>query len=325
MKILDFDKTIYDGDIAVDFYRYCIKRYPKTLLTLPLFLWGFALYMFGIINKTVMKEHFYTFLKKIPDPEKAVAEFTATATEKIKPWYREILAGDDYIISASPEFLVKRVTDKLGIHCIASRVDIKTGKYDGENCHGEEKVKRLELETGETCCDEFYSDSLSDKPLAELADKAFIVKGDEIIPWEEYKQPFFSKFISTFFTPNFFIFVFCGGCGTLVNFLFSLLFSEKLNETLSYVFGYGLSLFVTYLLNSFLIFKQKLSPGRFVKFVVSYIPNFLILFTFVAVLLNIFHVWKVIVYAGAAVFGLPVTYLIVKIFAFGGKGEKSDV
>ena len=110
--------------------------------------------------------------------------------------------------------------------------------------------------------------------------------------------------------------MFCGGCGTLVNFCFSLLFSRRADPTLAFAGGYAVSLFVTYALNSFLIFKQKLSAARLMKFVISYIPNFLILFSFVAVLLNVFHLWKVIVYASAAVFGLPITFVIVKRFAF---------
>ena len=30
---------------------------------------------------------------------------------------------------------------------------------------------------------EFYSDSRSDTPLAQVADRAFLVKGDELLPW----------------------------------------------------------------------------------------------------------------------------------------------
>jgi putative flippase GtrA len=125
-----------------------------------------------------------------------------------------------------------------------------------------------------------------------------------------------SKAKHTFFTPEFFLFMFCGGCGTLVNFFFSLSFSQRIDPTFAYAGGYAVSLFATYALNTALIWKQKLSLKRFVKFVISYIPNFLILFAFVAVLINIFHIWAIIVYLAAAVFGLPITFVIVKVFAF---------
>ncbi len=112
------------------------------------------------------------------------------------------------------------------------------------------------------------------------------------------------------------MFVFCGGCGTLVNFIISLLLAQLINSTVAYVGGYAVSLFVTYLLSSILIFKQRLSVIRFIKFIVSYIPNFLILFSCVAVLLNIFHIKEIIVYGCAAILGLPVTFILVKLFAF---------
>ncbi len=42
---------------------------------------------------------------------------------------------DDVIISASPEFLLRPICNRLGIrHLIASRVDARSGAYDGQNC-----------------------------------------------------------------------------------------------------------------------------------------------------------------------------------------------
>jgi len=133
-----------------------------------------------------------------------------------------------------------------------------------------------------------------------------------------------SKLKAIFWTPKFFQFVLCGGGGTLVNFCVSLLASRYMNATLAYVIGYSVSLFVTYGLNTWLVFKQRFSMIRFVKFVISYIPNFLILFTFVAVLLNRFHLPEVVVYLAAAALGLPVTFVIVKLFAFGTKKEREE-
>jgi putative flippase GtrA len=128
----------------------------------------------------------------------------------------------------------------------------------------------------------------------------------------------------TFLTPGFFLFVFCGGCGTLVNFFLSLILSKHINSTLAYVGGYAVSMFVTYALNTYLIFKLPFSAVRFIKFVISYIPNFLILFTFVAVLLNVFNLPEILVYLSAAVFGLPLTFVIVKTYAFGRKKTRGN-
>jgi putative flippase GtrA len=120
----------------------------------------------------------------------------------------------------------------------------------------------------------------------------------------------------TYFSKGFILFVFCGGLGTLTNFVFSLIISTALNPSVSYVLGYAISLFVAYSLNAKLIFHHKISHIGFIKFIVSYIPNFLILFTFVLVFLNLLGWNKVIVYALAGLLGLPITFLLVKIMVF---------
>jgi len=135
------------------------------------------------------------------------------------------------------------------------------------------------------------------------------------------KIAFFERIKRTWLTRDFMLFVFCGGMGTLTNFICSLAVSTILNPSISYVFGYLISLFVAYALNAELIFRRNLSITEFVKFVVSYIPNFLILFTFVLIFLNLLRWNKVIVYALAGLLGLPITFLLVKFFAF-GKGDK---
>lgn len=63
----DFDKTIYDGDSSVDFYKFCLKKNKKVLLMLPIQIYGLILYILGIIEKTKFKEYVFSFLKKIDD------------------------------------------------------------------------------------------------------------------------------------------------------------------------------------------------------------------------------------------------------------------
>jgi putative flippase GtrA len=128
-----------------------------------------------------------------------------------------------------------------------------------------------------------------------------------------------TKIRATYLTKEFILFVFCGGMGTLTNFVFSLLISTQLNPSVSYICGYGISLFVAYSLNAKLIFRQKLALIAFIKFIVSYIPNFLVLFTFVLIFLNLFGWNKVIVYGLAGLLGLPVTFVLVKVMVFGKK------
>lgn len=320
VSVYDFDDTVYSGDSSVDFWKFCARRHPKTLLSLPRLGFSFVKYLFGLCGKTELKESFFSFLHYLPDVDADVSAFWDKEFSKVQPWYLSEKQESDVIISASPEFLLRPAAEKLGVSLIASRVDAKTGKFSGENCKGEEKTRRFSAEFPNTEVSKFYSDSLSDTPLAELADEAFVVRKNGFVPWREYCPGVLSRMKNTFLARDFLLFVFCGGMGTLTNFVCSLAISTQINPTAAYVFGYGISLFVTYALSAFLIFSEKLRLKDFSKFVVSYIPNFLIQIIFVAVFLNLFCWNKVIVYALAILIGLPISFILVKFFAFGKKG-----
>ena len=184
MNVYDFDKTIYDGDSTVHFVFYLYKHKPKTLLNLPRTLICGLLYGLHIIPKQKFKENLFHMFKYVEDMKGIVDKFTDEKLDNIKEWYKYQQKTDDVVISASPEFLIKRFCDKIGINSVmASPVDIKSGKYYGLNCHGEEKVKRYEEIYAQKQIDEFYSDSYSDTPLAKLANKAFLVRGNTIQNW----------------------------------------------------------------------------------------------------------------------------------------------
>ena len=183
MNVYDFDKTIYDGDSTVNFYKFCIKKRPIILKYLPKQLWAFFMYFIKVYDKTTMKENFYVFLQGIDDVDALLEEFWQKNMEKIKLWYIDARQDDDVIISASPEFLLEMPSKALNVKMMASRVCKKTGKYDGQNCHGEEKVERFFKEFPQGKIDKFYSDSYSDTPLAKISDKAYMVNGNKIFNW----------------------------------------------------------------------------------------------------------------------------------------------
>ena len=136
-----------------------------------------------------MKERLYKAFVHVPNMEGEVELFWKLHMKNIEKWYLEIKRPDDVVISASPEFLLEIPVKKLGIGTlIASRVDMKTGKYDGLNCYGEEKPKRFAEYFGEgweELSDNFYSDSYSDSPMAEISKKAYIIKKHTPLPWGE--------------------------------------------------------------------------------------------------------------------------------------------
>ncbi len=184
MNVYDFDKTIYDGDSTADFYIFSLKRHKKILLLAPSLIGAFLkFYVFKIGTKTQFKEKMYRFLTYC-DLEKDIPDFWERHIGRIKNFYKNQQKPDDVIISASPYFLLEPACKNLGIaHLMASNVDKSTGKYNGINCHGEEKVRRYREKFGNAEINEFYSDSYSDTPLAKISNKAFIVKGEKLSNW----------------------------------------------------------------------------------------------------------------------------------------------
>lgn len=184
MNVYDFDGTIYNSDSTVDFFLYALKRNPAVLLYLPKQAWGFILYGVKRIDKTKLKEYFFSFLPVI-NTEELTESFWNQNQDKIFDWYLKQQKQDDIIISASPKFLLQPICSRLGIrHLIASEVDPDTGMFTGENCRGREKVQRLTSEYNVTHIDNFYSDSHSDLPLAQIADKAFFVTKGKLSEWD---------------------------------------------------------------------------------------------------------------------------------------------
>ena len=188
MNLYDFDKTIYKGDSSLDFYLYVLKKKPYIAFCMPCQLLGVMLYMPRIISKTTMKRYFFSFLVFV-NGEKLAEGFWEENKHKIYDWYLKQKRYDDIIISASPYFLLKPICRSLGIKwLIASRVNVRNGRFKGKNCRGEEKLRRLRECFKDTDIECFYSDSRSDLPLARVAKKAFKVKKGKMKPWNKKKH-----------------------------------------------------------------------------------------------------------------------------------------
>lgn len=182
VNLFDFDNTIYQGDSSTDFYFYSLMKKPIIIKTIPkIILYGIK-YKLGIIDMTRLKEINFSFLKYI-DVDEMVKCFWESHRKNIKDFYLKRDHTSDIIISASPEFLLKPICEDLGVKdMIGSIVDKKTGNFKLPNCHDVEKVKRLNQKYHSIKVMEAYSDSLSDKPILELAEKSYLVKNNKIIP-----------------------------------------------------------------------------------------------------------------------------------------------
>lgn len=316
INVYDFDKTIYDGDSSIDFFKYCLSNNKKCFLIVPKLLWAILLYLLKIKEKEYLKSIFFSFIKYFDNLDKVVKNFWKINDKKIKNFYLKQKNKNDIIISASPEFLLKPIAQKYNFQLIATVVDTSTGKIVGKNCYGEEKVNRLK-KTKIKKFNKFFSDSLSDTPLSKLATEAYIVKKEEIIKWNDYKETKLKKLKKTFFNRDFITFCAIGVInainGVWIAYVYSLFIQSSI---IAYIFGFFTSLCISYLLNSFLNFKEKLSWIKFYKFVINNIPNFLIQVFSVTVLLELLQLPKIISYSISAIIAVPITFILVKLFVF---------
>ena len=184
MNTYDFDKTIFYPDSSYCFYVYCLKHYPGAMLkTLPRSVISGLCYAAGMKNAKALKQQLFSYLTKLPDVDEAVRGFWEENRHRLAKWYLRQKRGDDVIISASPEFLLKPICDELGVRLIGTRMDKHTGEIEGENCHDREKVRRFYEQFPGAVTEAFYSDSLSDSPMAEIAQEAYLVEKEIVKPW----------------------------------------------------------------------------------------------------------------------------------------------
>ncbi|NRT71713.1 GtrA family protein [Clostridium beijerinckii] len=127
------------------------------------------------------------------------------------------------------------------------------------------------------------------------------------------------KFKNTFYTKEFVTFLIIGLINTFNGTVFSYIYSSFLNENIAFIVGYISGLIISYLLNSLITFKEKLQLNKFIKFAISYIPNFIIQNIVVVIVFNFMGLNKLIAYLLAAIIGVPITFILMKFFAFSKK------
>jgi len=93
-----------------------------------------------------------------------------------------------------------------------------------------------------------------------------------------------------------------------------------MQANLAFVAGYMSALSIAYVLNSIFTFNERLSFTKLIKFAISYIPNFIIQYIVVFIIYNILGLLPIIAYITAAIIGVPITFLFLKLFAFKKQG-----
>ncbi|ACZ07517.1 HAD hydrolase, family IB [Sebaldella termitidis] len=193
LSVYDFDKTIYNGETLNDFYRFYLIKKPWKIYTVIFQLWYFLLYVLKIINLEKLKENFLRFLngENTGELKKLIREFWKKKESKINLWVKdEILKNKKeteilVAISASPTFLIIDRLRLMGFDVvIGTDFLFESTKFHShitsKNCKNYEKVKRLDkwAEDNNIQYDivNFYSDSIADKPLFDLAEHKYWIK-----------------------------------------------------------------------------------------------------------------------------------------------------
>lgn len=209
LAIFDIDYTITKKETLMEFFKYAIKNDKKNIRFLPRAIFCGSMYKLKLYDERKVKEKFLKFIDGIKEKDLAmlVKNFYNCKLKTIL--YKDALnmikklkneGYDIYLISASPEFYVNefyniKEVDKI----IGTRFNFVNGIFlrtmEGDNCKGEEKVRRLKEflkeEKIEVDFKESYmfSDSLSDKPLLDLVGKPYLINYKknhtiEILRWK---------------------------------------------------------------------------------------------------------------------------------------------
>jgi phosphatidylglycerophosphatase C len=188
IAFFDFDGTVTSKDSLLEFIKYCKGA--------PAFYFGFMLhapvlvaYKLNVISnqraKEIMLRHFFGKMSIGQFNEYCVAFSRDVMPSLIRPKaLREINKLKDsgaevVIVSASPEYWLNYWCSSMNLRCIATRLITRdnrlTGKIDGKNCHGMEKVRRIteqyDLNTfSSVYC---YGDTPGDKYMLSLGNYRF--------------------------------------------------------------------------------------------------------------------------------------------------------
>jgi phosphoserine phosphatase len=184
MNVYDFDNTIYHGESSVDLFFYCMKKQPSLVRYMPKMLTGILKYKMQRVSIDCLLTEYAVFAEDFLRNQDSVSEYIKDFWDKhmhkVKPFYLRQQREDDLIISASPEFFLKELFERIHIrNFIGTTIDPDTKKIDFV-CYRENKVPAFLARYPDGKIENFYTDSMNDKPLMDLAKNVFMVKGNRI-------------------------------------------------------------------------------------------------------------------------------------------------
>ena len=209
LAIFDIDYTITRKESLMEIFKYIVSKDIKNIKLLPRALYSGLMYGIKVYDERKVKECFLKFIENIDEVELANLTKAFYDERLSKILYKDAvemikkLKKEGYIvilISASPEFYIKEFYAIKEVDLIiGTKFAFEGGKFirkmDGNNCKGEEKVRRLnEVLKEKNIKVDFknsymFSDSLSDKPLLDLVGNPYLINYKkkhkiEVLKWK---------------------------------------------------------------------------------------------------------------------------------------------
>ncbi|UKI36120.1 MAG: GtrA family protein [Clostridiales bacterium] len=143
------------------------------------------------------------------------------------------------------------------------------------------------------------------------------MKAKKLTDWNEYEKTHKKSFLKTFLTPEFMAFLIIGCINVSTGVGFSSLFSIFLPANFAFVFGYAVSLTISYFFKHiFLAFKEKnivCKIHKILHFVSAEFHNSKYFFV-VVFIQSPRHKQIPCIFLLAAILGVPVTFLYLRFF-----------
>lgn len=173
MNVYDFDKTICYKDSTFAFWCFCLKKKPWIIVFLPIQMFSLLLHRLGLTNKP---NGWWMYLRFMDVNDAMIQQFANKHEKYICEWYLQQKQSDDVIVSASADFIIQEMCKRLGVSCVASQVDIETGRYSQPACHGKEKVRQFRAVYPSAIVHKSYGNAESDQYIMNEGQHAYLVK-----------------------------------------------------------------------------------------------------------------------------------------------------
>ena len=184
VAVFDFDKTLTHEDTLFGFYKTVAEGDPLFSIKRMVLIIAGVLYKARLLNnRTIKRIGVSLFLKGVTRDELEVA--AQNYCEKIElndiysQHYQKTVC-EKWIVSASPEIYLRHLFP--GDRVAGSTFTFSGNKVTGlkTNMFGKEK-RRFLRKNGITHIHEFYTDSITDKPLIDMSENVYIVNQGSII------------------------------------------------------------------------------------------------------------------------------------------------